>query len=126
MNLTALTKALKFACLPTLSLLLLLFFAFFSISETIAFISSNDGIAVTLRVLAFITEIIVVGVYYDKYSKEEIFEGRTKKTNKRSVSGRTDLYDLNSRWSSSDDYFVMDTEDSNIIYVERVEKSNNF
>lgn len=126
MNLTALTRALKFACLPTLSLLLLLFFAFFSISETIAFISSNDGIAIALRVLAFITEIVVVWIYYDKYNKEDIFSGKSTKSNRRSIGARTDIYDINHRWSSSDDYFVMDTEDPNIVYVERVAKASSY
>ena len=83
MNIPALTKALKFACLPTLSLLVLLFFAFFSITKTVAFISSDDGFAIFLRIIAFLGEVLLVGIYYDKYRKEEIFLGKTKKNNRR-------------------------------------------
>jgi hypothetical protein len=123
---TALMKALKFACLPTLSLLLLLFFAFFSISDTIAFISSNDGIAIALRVLAFLGEIIIVSIYYDKYRKEEVLEGKAEKRNKRKRDSRTNLYELKPRWDTGDTFFVIDTEDPNIVYVERVSKPSDY
>lgn len=78
MNTTALLRALKFVCIPTLSLLVLLFFAFFSVSKTIAFISSDDGWAIALRIIAFIAEIVLVVWKYLEYNREEIFKSGNK------------------------------------------------
>ncbi len=71
MKTKALMQALKFACLPTLSLLILLFFAFFSISKTIDFISSNNRFAIALRIITFLGEVALVYLMYRKYLKEE-------------------------------------------------------
>lgn len=126
MNISALTKALKFACLPTLSLLLLLFFAFFSISETIAFISSNDTLAVLLRIIAFLGEVSLVSYYYKKYLKEEVIKGNGTISGKREVGSRTSIYELNRDWHSKDSYYIHKTESPNIIYLERVFESSDY
>jgi hypothetical protein len=125
MNTKSLAKALKFACLPTLSLLLLLFFAFFSISKTVEFISSDDGLAITLRIVAFVAEVVLIGYYYAVYVKEEIIKGNTTTSGKRSVSGRSDLCDLENNWRGNDDYYVHKTESPNIVYIERVSSSSD-
>lgn len=126
MNMTALTKALKFACLPTLSLLLLLFFAFFSISKTIEFISSNDGLAITLRIVAFVAEVALIVYYYTVYAKEEVLKGNTTKSRKSSISSHSDIYDIKSNWDRGDKYFIHETDSSDVVYVERVPKSSGF
>lgn len=120
MNIPALTKALKFACLPTLSLLLLLFFAFFSISQTVAFISSDDTLAVLLRIAAFLGEVSLVSYYYTIYVKEEILKGNGDKGKKEEVYSRNRIFELNTDWDSSDKYCVHKTESPNIVYIERI------
>lgn len=78
MKVKAFMMALKFACLPTLSLLVLLFFGFFSISKTIDFISSNNGWAIFLRIFCVILEIALIWFMYNKYLKEECIKSGGK------------------------------------------------
>lgn len=124
MNVTALTKALKFACLPTLSLLALLFFGFFSITKTIEFIASDNGWAILLRIVAFLAEVFLVLYFYDKYKTEEILEGNINIFNKTKYNSTKELYKLKDSWSSSDNYYVYDTNDSNVVCIKRVDKNN--
>lgn len=63
-------QALRFACLPTLSVLCLMFFAFFSIEKTLDFIGSSNGWAVTIRILLFLVEILLVWYMYEKNCEE--------------------------------------------------------
>lgn len=118
MNVTALTKALKFACLPTLSLLALLFFGFFSITKTIEFIASDNGWAIFLRIVAFLAEVFLILYFYEEYKKEEIING-IKATNKGSISSYKEIYKIKNYWSSSDIYIVYETEDSNTVIIKR-------
>ncbi len=71
MKIKLLFKALKFACLPTLSILILLFCGFFSITKAITWISSNEGLAIFLRVAMVIAEVILVSIMYLQYAKED-------------------------------------------------------
>jgi hypothetical protein len=125
MNLVALSRALRFACVPTLSLLALLFFAFFSVTRTITFISSDDGAAVALRIVAFLAEVILVSCLYSKYRKEEVLKGNTGLKNKRERNSNYEIHDLKeSGWYKRDTYYVQDTDDDNIVYVQRVPYNN--
>ncbi len=123
MNAKILAQALKFACLPTLSVLVLLFFGFFSISKTIAFISSDDSWAVFLRVTAVIAEIILVTVMYKQYESEE--QKKMLINNPENFLERCSLISSNERvysvlnGNSSDDYYVYPTSNPNIKLIER-------
>lgn len=117
-------QALKFACLPTLSVLTLLFFGFFDIAKTIAFISSDSGWAITLRVLLVIVEAILIYIMYNHY---EIEGDKKDKRDKAGISENEDgtpvdysksIYDLRRNWGSSDKYKYY-TKSDDIILIER-------
>lgn len=120
-------KALKFACLPTLSVLILLFFGFFSISKTIDFISSDSGWAIFLRVLLVLLELALVIIMYHHYKdtdfdKQEIpnmcaTEGKERY---RSLG----LYELFSDCNNGDKYYSYKTEENNVIVIKRIPKNN--
>lgn len=121
-------QALKFVCLPTLSVLLLLFFAFFSITDALAFISASSAGAVTLRILLFIVEIVLVVIMYFKYQKEDILKNPEDqiKNNSRIRAKYTNLSELNSEWVKSGyTIYVHDTGDSDLFVVQGIYKSND-
>ncbi len=68
-NTKALIKAMQFLCLPTLSLLIIIFFWFFSWTDFIAFLTSKSGWAGALRVGVVILEVILVYYMYEYYCK---------------------------------------------------------
>ncbi len=126
MKTKALLRALKFVCLPTASLLLLLFFGFFSITKTIDFISSDSGWAIFLRVIVFLGEIGLVVYLYLIYLKEETKNEIIKKANgltKENVYADKRTRDLFYNASYSDEYVKHTTESKDIIIVERIPKS---
>lgn len=92
MEIKLLLKALKFACLPTLSVLTLLFFGFFSISKAIAWISGDSTFAIVIRVLLVIAEIALVCFMYQNYVEEEKLE-KILKGEGLSTTGITQPYD---------------------------------
>jgi hypothetical protein len=119
MNKNAAFKALKFVCLPTLALLLLLFFAFFSITEALNYITSSNGVAITLRIAAFLAEVIVFIVMYDKYRLEEV----VKNAGANGIGERIDsssyarhLFEEGHN-SSNNQYRVHRTEDPSVIIL---------
>lgn len=132
MNIKILMQALKFACLPTLSILVLLFFGFFSITETFAFISSNSGWAIALRVAIVLAEGALVWYMYDHYLKietEKIYREARIKTKEdlkseavksRDTSGWREVKDLFPTTRGTVTYRQYDTESENIIFIERV------
>lgn len=125
MNTKYLFQALKFACLPTLSVLTILFFGFFNILETINFISSTNGWAILLRIIMVIAEIVLVIIMYYKYRKEgELLDAKNGKidSNRRNIHYGTDVYRIDNNWSSDDKYFIHETKDSDIVIIERVPK----
>ena len=124
MKMKYLWPALKFACLPTLYILVLLFFGFFSISGTLAFIASSSGWAITLRVFAVISEIVLVYYMYNKYEEEDIINNPEISEHPKEISSRQSLYDIQNHWSSSDKYFLHKTNSSDIILIERRFKPN--
>ncbi len=76
----ALLKTLGFMFLPSLSVLIILFFWFFSLSAFIAFITSATAVAGVIRLAMILLEFIVgynVYTYYkNKFVKEEILENK--------------------------------------------------
>lgn len=127
MKIRVLFQALKFACLPTLSILLLLFFGFFSISKTIAFISSDNGWAIFIRVVLVIAEIALVYVMYEHYNEEDtkkqIFENKDLPLKKgREVIYHREVYQLFNSPNSNNKHIIYPTENDNLILVEREPK----
>lgn len=133
MKIKYLFQALRFACLPTLSILVLLFFGFFSIDKTISFISSNDGWAIFLRVLLVIAEItLIIYMYIDYKNKGEYEDLINQKSetinnclvnNSRSISSYTEAKGLKGDWHKNDGFKVYETEIKNIVLVERILKN---
>lgn len=118
-------QALKFACLPTLSILTLLFFGFFDIAKTIEFISSDNGWAIALRVFLVIAEMLLIYGMYDYYKtegdKKEIRErtGLTDNDKGNYVSYSTSIYHLHENWGSQCNYKAYIKSDD-IVLIERV------
>ncbi len=127
MNTKYLFQALRFACLPTLSVLALLFFAFFDIARTLAFISSDNWFAILLRILLVIAEVALVVIMYKDYEKKGIIEDVKKgkrSDDAQNVNGENDLYTIERNWSYNDSFKMYRTENENIIVIERTPKSN--
>ncbi len=125
MNTKYLFQALKFACLPTLSVLTLLFFGFFDIQKTISFIASDNGWAITLRIILAIAEIALVIIMYYHYQAKGIINDAKKgiiDNDKCSVDYDILLYRLKKNWDRQDDYFIHNSECDNIVVIERVVK----
>jgi hypothetical protein len=120
MKTKALLKALKFMCLPTLAVLLLLFFGFFSISATIAFISSTAAFAVILRVLLVIAEIVLVVYMYHQYLDEEIVKEVAKTRHGLSCTERTGYTELQQLFSMNrgGSLYIYDTESPHVKVIE--------
>lgn len=118
-------QALRFACLPTLSVLMLLFFGFFSISKTLEFISSNDGLAIAIRVLLFIAEVGLILSMYDYYKKigerEEVLGSGEKSGVGINVSSRTYVHDIG-HWSYDDKFIMYATTNKDMVLIERISK----
>lgn len=127
MKLKAFMMALKFACLPTLSILVLLFFGFFSISRTIEFISSNNGWAIFLRILSVIIEIALIWFMYEKYLKEETLKsaGKNVSSGKQIVSNERIYECFNDTYNSANKYYLHKTEHPDIIVIQRNFKIKN-
>ncbi len=122
MNIKYLFQALRFACLPTLSVLTILFFAFFDIGKTIGFISSDHGFAITLRIILVIGEIALVIAMYFKYQHEGELENSIKGNKSKTyieVDYNTYVKNLNNEWDSSNIYRRYLTGDPNIVVIER-------
>lgn len=117
-----LMQAMRFACLPTLSVLMLLFFGFFSISRTLAFISSNEGLAIAIRVVLFIAEVVLVYIMYKHYEKEDIRIQTGCDNNGRSISGRKNIYEIFGSEYYDSMFKVYNTNNEDIITVERIIK----
>lgn len=126
MNFTALFRALKFACIPTLSVLVILFFGFFSINETLAFISSNNGWAIFIRIACMIGELVLIAYFYEKYRREEILTKYERTGNKYKIYHHTDAYQLFKDQDYKDyKYYSYETADSDIMIIEREYKPKN-
>lgn len=136
MNTKALMQALRFACLPTISVLILLFFGFFSITKTIAFISSDNGWAIAIRVILVIAEMCLIWFMYEIYDKQIKAEEK-KKANYSAV--HTDLSELPKRKSErvseykevrsilpgGHKYVIYDTESPDVKILSRVINKQN-
>lgn len=128
MKIKAFMMALKFACLPTLSLLVLLFFGFFSISKTIDFIASNNGWAIFLRIFCVIAEIVLVILMYNKYLKEECLKNAGKSVaSGNQISANERLFEcFGDRYSAnSNRYYLHRTEHPDVIVIKRNIKLDN-
>ncbi len=132
-----LLQALKFACLPTLSVLVLLFVGFFSVTKPLAFISSDNGFAIALRVLLVIAELSLVYYMYKMYEEEdkkqellkinnENKENLTKGNTGKSLYYNESVYKLGKKWTNDDNYLMYETELENMIIVERIEKIRKY
>jgi hypothetical protein len=71
-------KAAKFLFMPTVALLLLLFFWFFNVTKFVAFVTSENTGAAIFRIIAFLAEIILWCTFFEKYVKELKSEERFK------------------------------------------------
>lgn len=137
MNIKVLMQALKFACLPTLSILVLLFFGFFSITETFSFISSNNGWAITLRVAIVIAEGALVWFMYCHYldienkriQKEAMTATKdslkSNTINSKEMHAWREIKDLFRMSNNISGYKIYETESENIVIVERLIKTEN-
>ncbi len=131
MNIKSLLKALRFACVPTMAILALVFFAIFDIQKTVSFITSQDGWAVFIRIVSLVAELLIIAFMYVEYEKEESVN-RVKssipnlnKDDSHDVGYHTSLYNLNAKWTSSDTYKAHYTNDSDIMIIVRTPKSKN-
>jgi hypothetical protein len=118
-----LLQSLKFAFLPTICVLILLFFGFFDISETIKFISSNNGFAIMLRVALIVAEITLVYIMYGHYEKKDLRHkaiNDPEKSTGETLYYDTSIYRLDSDWSSNDKYVKYRTQDDDVIIIERL------
>lgn len=130
MNYKALIKALQFACIPTISVLILLCFGFFSITKVLDFISSDNPLAIALRIILFIAEILLIWWMYDKYNTEDIRNSLLNNENNNLVT-KSFTYSTyigsafpNSNHNDSDyRYISYHTENKNRILIEKVLKS---
>ncbi len=125
MNTKYLFQALRFACLPTLSVLTLLFFGFFDISRTISFIASDNGWAVTLRILLAIAEIVLVVIMYYQYRKEGIIQdAKNGKKGDRieNMDYSRSVYRLKDEWRNSDQFNMYLTDCDDVVIIERIYK----
>jgi hypothetical protein len=141
MNIKIFAKALRFACLPTLSILVLLFCGFFSISKTLAFISSSDGWAIALRVGLMIAEIALIYIMYMQYLEAHIKEEKEKENVRiraekevkrlaalnsdlpkekkgQSTHYHTEVYRIFENANADDNYVIYDTTDKDIKIIE--------
>lgn len=129
MKIKLLFKALKFACLPTLSMLTLLICGFFSISKAIAWISSDAGLAIFLRVALVIAEIVLIYIMYEHYREEEqkkdivtnteMYLNRQKA---RTYSRSSEFRSISATNSSDDIFYIHDTEIPNTYIIEHIKK----
>ena len=71
MNIKILLKAMSFMFLPTFAVLLILLVGFFDPIALWTFIKSDSGWAITVRVLLFLAEIILVAILYFDYLEKE-------------------------------------------------------
>jgi len=127
MKIKILAQALKFACLPTLSVLLLLFFGFFSISKTIDFIASDNGFAIALRVIVVILEIVLVYFMYMHYAKIEVLKNGTNNLEDKysyEISRNDYVKSLFKSDNYSDEFYVYESEYPNIKIIERKPKTS--
>ncbi len=124
-------QALKFACLPTLSVLTLLFFGFFNIRKTLDFIGSDNGWAVFLRILLVILEIALIVIVYYHYEQKGILEDIKKNAGNAvddkgiSISYHDSIYNLFTGQSSNHKFYLHRTDNENISIVTRHPKTNS-
>ncbi len=128
MKMKYLAQALRFACLPTLAVLLLLFFGFFSIDKTMAFISSDNGWAIGLRVILVIAEIGLVYVMYNEFEEKGEIEERRKKAGidvdevGKILEYNNPVYQLVRGWNHDDEYKAYKKE-GDIVLIQRTPKA---
>lgn len=68
-NMKALGKAIQFLFLPTLGLMLIVFFWFFNWGRFINFVTGEDGWSSFLRVFALILEFVSIIILYNYFAK---------------------------------------------------------
>lgn len=71
MNIKILLKAMSFMFLPTFAVLLMLLVGFFDPIALWTFIKSDSGWAITIRVLLFLAEMILVAILYFDYLEKD-------------------------------------------------------
>lgn len=134
----SLMRAIQFAFLPTISLLLLLFFGFFSIEKTINFITSDNGWAIAIRIVAFLAEIVLIWTLYHDYAEEEKQEELIQKVTSNiedasdqnwiSISPSREMYMLSRDWGSRDTYkyIPIDTNHALVKRIPEVKKDHTW
>lgn len=130
MNLKILGKAMGFMFLPTLGVLLMLLVGFFDPIMLWTWIKSPSGWAIFTRVLLFLLETGLVILMYFHYLEEENHnkyiaecdDVKVNRSNRKSVPGIDNMYDLFPRDGVPYTYFKIPTEDPNIVLIERKEK----
>lgn len=122
-NLKILGRAMGFMFLPTLGILTLLLVGFFDPVAMWNFVKSNDGLAVFVRVILFIAELVLVVILYKRYEKEEMIKNINNDKDhlrSRKISSSTVVYDLFEQGSYRDSHRIYRTSDDNVIVVERM------
>lgn len=109
--------------LPTVSVLSLILIGFFSWSKFIAFITSDSGFAMFIRVALAVAELVFVYLLYRHYEKEEILKNpeifKTGKKIKNSdyLSYEYQYFGISTRGDSK--FSSYQTSNPNIIILER-------
>lgn len=124
-------QALKFACLPTLSVLLLIVCGFFSITKALDWISSDSGFAIALRIILVLAEIALVVIMYFNYeeegeeqakklAKEQLLNNPSPSNNGNVISNRREVCELfgRSNYNDTSTYTLFTTKDSNILMLQ--------
>lgn len=134
----SLMRAIQFAFLPTISLLLLLFFGFFSIEKTINFITSDSFWAIAIRVIAFLAEIVLIWALYNDYAKEEKQEELIQKVTSNiedtsdqnwiGISSGREMYMLSRDWGSRDTYKYIPIDANHVLikHIPEVKKDHTW
>ena len=122
MNLKILGKAMGFMFLPTLGVLLMLLVGFFDPIMLWNWIKSDSGWAVFTRIIIFILEVGLVTILYFDYLEKDINkkskEGLCNKEPEQ-INPNSYIYNLFKYNDSNHSYYKTETEDPNVIFIER-------
>ena len=117
-------KAMTFMFAPTLSVLVIIFFWFFNLTDFVSFITSQSAGASTLRVLMMLLEVFFVCVLYKYYEekefKEQLYSKAPDVINKtkgiQCNANRELRYAMDGQYN--DEYYIYNTAKPNIKIVE--------
>jgi len=131
MNFKILGKAMGYMFMPTLGVLLMLLIGFFDPLAMWNFIKSDNGWAVTVRIILFLAEIILIVVLYFTFleeweeeqktiAKEKALKGEGKNPNIiADLTYRNEIRQLFKNVNDRDLYHQYKTESEDVMIIER-------